>query len=333
MISVGFVLLAAQVHAALTVGDRVAPFNLPQVRGPEYSWSPGRVTVLTFCAFWCDTWKEQLPQVAAAERQLRVLPIDFATISVDGRWTEQGRKAAVGAILCDPGMTWTNTIGIDRVPYTVVIDSSGRVRWAVSGEVSAGTLVNEARRALRADRGGGTIYLTFDDFPAESANDELLDELRRLGVKATIFCICSKATRFPGPLRRAEADGNELEVHAWIHGEAHTDLSRCAQTLRHFGAAPTLFRPSGKQTIFTFAGRPILTPVVNPYDYTRPGGAELIRRITHQVVDGCVIQLHAGVSDTLAMLPDLVGNLRARGFHFRLLSTAPGLAAAPMPNG
>jgi len=315
--------LALQVHAAPTIGDRFEPFSLPTLEDSVYSWTPGRVTILTFCAFWCDTWKEQLPEVARAEQALGALPIDSATISVDGRWSDQGRKAAVGRMLCDNGMAWTRKLGIDRVPYTLVLDSSGTVRWAVSGEISANAIVNQVRRALKPAADGGTVYLTFDDFPAASGNDELLDVLRRLDIKATIFCICSKASRFDAVMKRAASEGNELEVHAWIHGEPKTDLARCDATLEQLGAHPSLFRPSGKETILTRTGDALPLKVVNPYDYARPSPAELIRRVTHQVAPGTVIQLHAGVTSTLEALPGLIENLRARGFKFDLMANSP----------
>ena len=322
-------LIALQVHAAPTVGDKMAPFTLPVGNGNAYSWLPGRVTVLTFCAFWCDTWKTQLPQVARAAEALRVLPVDFATISVDGRWTEQGRSAAVGANVSDPGMRWTNGIGIDRVPYTLVVDASGIIRWAVSGEVSASTIINQSRRALKEKPSGGQVYLTFDDFPAAIGNDELLDVLRQAGVKATIFCICSKADRYAPVMRRAAEEGNRLEIHAWVHSEAVTDLGKCASTLKQFGPAPDLFRPSGQESIFTLAHEKLKYKVLNPYDYTRPGSAELIRRVTHQVEDGTVIQLHAGVQDTIDALPALIKNLESRGYTLSLLGKAVDFKPKP----
>ncbi len=311
--------MALQVHAAPTVGDTVAPFSLAQAGGSRYSWSPGRVTVLTFCAFWCDTWKVQLPQVAKAAEALKSLPVDFATISVDGRWTERDRLASVGVNLSDPGMQWTGGIGIDRVPYTLVVDAGGTVRWAVSGEVSAKTVINQTRRAIKEPLSGGKVYLTFDDFPAATGNDELLDELRAENLKATFFCICSKAEKYAPIMRRAGEEGNRLEIHAWVHSEPSTDLARCSAELNKFGPPPVLFRPSGKETIFDLARRKLPYKSLNPYDYTRPGAAELVRRVTHQVENGIVIQLHAGVQDTLDALPDLIKNLRSRGFEFSLL--------------
>ncbi|MHB8636562.1 MAG: polysaccharide deacetylase family protein [Fimbriimonadaceae bacterium] len=316
-------LFAYQLHVAPTVGDRLAPFTLLSAKGGEFSWSPGRATIVSFCAFWCDTWKRQLPEVSKAATALRGLPVDFLTISVDGRWTEQGRNAAVGRNLSDPGMRWTNRIGIDRVPYTLIVDAGGIVRWAISGEVAAATITHEARHALRSKAHGGTVYLTFDDFPAAVENDDLLDVLRKANASATIFCICSKAARYAAVMRRAVDEGNRLEIHAWVHGEPVTDLTKCARTIEQFGPPPDFFRPSGKESIYNLDRSKLSFTVVNPYDYTRPGAAEIIRRVTHEAVDGAVIQLHAGVQDTIDALPAIIRNLRDRGYTLSLLTPPP----------
>jgi len=60
-------------------------------------------------------------------------------------------------------------------------------------------------------------------------------------------------------------------------------------------------------------------PVVAPYDQQRPGVAELTRRILFAIRPGAVIQLHAGVTDTRTILPDLIATLRRRGSTFALL--------------
>ena len=63
-----------------------------------------------------------------------------------------------------------------------------------------------------------TIALTFDDGP--NANTaEVLDELRRLGVKATFFIVGQQARRHPGLLARIAADGHLLANHSATHAQ------------------------------------------------------------------------------------------------------------------
>jgi peptidoglycan-N-acetylglucosamine deacetylase len=302
------------------LGDHIAPFTLGTREGQTYSWKPGRITVICFCAFWCDTWKDQLPRAGEAKKGLQGLPIDFLTVSVDGRWSERGQAAAVGANLSDQGNRWCSTIGIDRVPYTLLLDKSGVVRWASWGVLRSQDLMDEARSSLNGQAAVGAVYLTFDDFPGPRLNDELLDVLRAQNVPATFFCICSRLDASKDVVKRAVNEGHELEIHAWAHDESSTDLVRCRDELRRFGGDGTFFRPHGSEFVIdeeTHKRLPL--PVADPYDFKRPGPNELVRRISSQVRPGSIIQLHAGAQDTIAALPVLIAKLRQRGFSFAVL--------------
>src|SRR5438132_11810952 len=82
----GLLLLdGAGADAPVAPGQPLAAFTLPAYGGGSGGWKPGRAAVLSFCAFWCDTWKEQNQRLAAAEKALAGLPVDFYTVSVDGR--------------------------------------------------------------------------------------------------------------------------------------------------------------------------------------------------------------------------------------------------------
>jgi hypothetical protein len=120
--------------AALVPGDRIAPFALPAASGGVCSWQPGEVTVLSFCALWCDTWKEQRLRVDAVAAATRGLPVTFLTVSIDGRWPERWPRGASGShrVLLDTGRV-SGALGIRRVPYTVVTDARGNDRRVVAG--------------------------------------------------------------------------------------------------------------------------------------------------------------------------------------------------------
>ena len=310
--------------SAPAVGDRLAPFELLTLDGAPYRWTPGRTTVLSFCAFWCDTWKDQLPRVRESRRITNGLPVDYATVSVDGRWTERSKAAAAGAMLGDPGGAWTHATGIDRVPYTLVVAPSGRIEWATYGTVRTTALVDAVRRSVAGRQTeGGTIYLTFDDFPAERLSDELLDVLRAEGIQATFFCLGAKAEASKGLLQRAVREGHVLGIHSWAHDGDRPELTRCAAAIRAAsGQKPTLYRPPGSERVLTLAGEPLPLPVDDPYDYTRPGVDELARRVLAGARPGAVVQLHAGVEDTVRALPKILKSLRSRGYVFETLTAA-----------
>jgi peptidoglycan/xylan/chitin deacetylase (PgdA/CDA1 family) len=206
-------------------------------------------------------------------------------------------------------------MGIDRVPYTLVIAPDGTVRWSAYGTVRTQELVDRLREP--APPSGGTVYLTFDDFPARRGSHELLDALRAAGVSATFFCIGTNAVKMPDLLRRAKREGHSLQVHSWDHDSKNPDLKRCADAIQNLcGTRPTFYRPPGSELVLRIGGAPLSAPVADPYDFSRPGTAELTRRVLLKVRPGSVIQLHAGVDETVAALPKIVQNLRSRGFQF-----------------
>lgn len=311
-----------QTPRATEAGDKLAGFHLERTNGESYDWKPGRVTLITFCAFWCDTWKTHLARVAKTAEELGGLPVDYLAVSVDGRWTELESRAKYMNMLetlKDPGGAWSNGLGIDRVPYTFIVDTQGVVRWAGHGVQRSDEMAARIREALGPRSTGGEVYLTFDDFP-KPGSDALLDQLRALDVRATFFCVCERAMEEKGLLQRAVREGNALEIHAWIHDDRHVDIDKCAKALvGATGQAPTLIRRAGKEEIDRLNGEKVQAYAVDPYDFQRPGVKELLRRVLSNLRPGCVIQLHAGVSDTVAALPEIVAGIKRQGFTVGLL--------------
>ncbi|AIE87612.1 polysaccharide deacetylase family sporulation protein PdaB [Fimbriimonas ginsengisoli Gsoil 348] len=299
-------------------GDRWQAAKLLDQAGKAVEWRAGRVTVFSFCAYWCDTWKAQVPKLVEVKGALRGLPVDIRTVSIDGRWAEVARNNGGLPLWRDAGAAWSRHVGVDRVPTTVVVDRTGRVSFSSSGIVRRDDLLAAVRSALRGDEAsGGTVYLTFDDFPPANGGEELLDALRATGVKATLFCLGSRIEANVKLLRRALREGHSVQCHSWSHDASSPQLDRCHEAFRRaLGRDFRLYRAPGSEQIMGLGQPP---PVVDPYDYTRPGTSELLRRVLSAVRAGSEIQLHAGVRETVEALPTLVQRLRDRGFQFSSL--------------
>lgn len=318
---IGSVLLALLgVSGPPLPGTVIEPFSMPVAGGALQEWRPGAPTVITVCAFWCDTWKVQLPRIAEARDAFGPMGVQFATVSIDGRLSERA-PADARPVWEDRGSRWSESLEIRQVPFTLVLDSGGVVRWVSAGTLQRDTLFAGIRKALSpAAESGGAVYLAFDDFPGKRLNEELLDALRALEVPATLFCIGENAQVRPESVRRAAREGHSIQMHGWKHDAADPQIAKCATFLQRLaGTLPTLFRPPGSQQVLDSAGHSLGLPTVDPYDYRRPGKDEVIWRVLQQLRPGCVVQLHAGVQDTLDALPDLVKRVRARGYHFDTL--------------
>ena len=96
------------------------------------------------------------------------------------------------------------------------------------------------------------VALTFDDGPDPVSTPLILDELERLGWRATFFCLGSQVRRSPGLARELVERGHEIAVH----GDNHTshlvrpapwtvsDVRRATNTIeRVAGVTPRWFRP------------------------------------------------------------------------------------------
>jgi peptidoglycan/xylan/chitin deacetylase (PgdA/CDA1 family) len=302
-------------------GDILAPFETSEPDKGVFTWKQGRVTVICAFAYWCETWKTQRERLMATRRKMIGMPVDFLAVSVDGHWMEVDKKADWSRRLVDVGGHWSQSIGIDRVPYTLIVDESGTIRSATFGISRSDDLVRDVQDSLTPQAPtDNTIYLSFDDFPAKTGNAELLDALRLAEVKASLFIIGENSESNPAWVQRAASDGNHIEVHGWKHTAEGSQPERCKQWIeQRIGQSPKWVRGPGSSVIQDFAGHAFQTNDVDPYDFLRPGEPELLRRIMGNLKPGSTLHLHAGVPETVAILPTLVERGRALGFRFEPL--------------
>lgn len=297
---------------------RLESFEFPSAKGHARSWKAGRVTVLNVVALWCDTWKEQNRRVAASENICKGLPVDFYTVSLDGRWQE---VAGGGEdVLLDREGLVRRTFGIDRVPLLLVLDRTGALAWSQGGVVRSDDLAAAIHKVLAPQRSTEKIlYLAFDDFPAVSGNDDLMDVLRANSCPATFFCIGRNISERDGAVRRAAREGHSLGLHSWSHDAKKPDLERNRTALSALGIEATLYHAPGSRVVVDLAGAPLPNPVLDPSDYRRPGKEELLRRLGAKLAPGMIIQLHAGVRDTIEALPEFIAAARRAGYRFARL--------------
>jgi peptidoglycan/xylan/chitin deacetylase (PgdA/CDA1 family) len=96
------------------------------------------------------------------------------------------------------------------------------------------------------------VALTFDDGPDPYGTPWFLDELRRLGCRATFFVLGELLERYPELGARIVADGHEIAVHGWWHrnalltrpGRVAVEMGRTAKLVAEVtGARPDWYRP------------------------------------------------------------------------------------------
>jgi peptidoglycan/xylan/chitin deacetylase (PgdA/CDA1 family) len=182
---------------------------------------------------------------------------------------------------------------------------------------------------------GMVVALTFDDGPDPRWTPEVLQILKDENIKATFCTIGYLAQRHPD-LVKAEFDaGNTMCDHSMNHiltlpSRPHSQIVdqvlQAADVIRSItGENPLFYRPPGgnlNQDIIDVAhqrGLRVLKWGVDPKDYTKPPAPAILARIEAKVGPGSVILLHDGGGDrsqTVAMLRQLIDELKKRGFTF-----------------
>ena len=200
------------------------------------------------------------------------------------------------------------------------------------------------------------VALTFDDGPDRTWTPQILDILKQKNAPATFFIIGENAVANPALVRRMVDEGFEVGNHTYTHpniAELPKPIAKLElnATQRLFaaitGRSLTLFRPpylgdsdpttAGEVAPLELAqsmGYVTVGLKVDPDDWERPPADVIVSRVISQATDadpdvrGNIVLLHDAGGDrsqTVAALPKLIDELRARGFKLVLVSDLAGM--------
>ncbi len=201
------------------------------------------------------------------------------------------------------------------------------------------------------------VVLTFDDGPAAGATDKVLDALAEECVKATFFLIGRNAEALPGLVRREVAEGHTVAHHTFSHPAA--TMRRLSETAakddidKGFAADDkAAYGSAGSEPRVKFFRFPGFadTPALDAWLASRNIGifgadvwasdwlpmssktelALVLSRL--EQTKGGILLMHDIKAQTAAMLPDLLHELKQRGFHIVHIEPGddpPALRQAP----
>ena len=190
------------------------------------------------------------------------------------------------------------------------------------------------------------VALTFDDGPDLFITPQVLTVLRRENVKATFFLVGLRVHDYPGIVRRIAAEGHAIGNHTWDHRELpklgldalKSEANRTdAEIYRSVGIHPALIRPPygsvNGPVIETLAhmGYRVVDWNVDSSDWRGLGRLQVEQNVLSNVHNGSIILQHSGgasrkLNGTVEALPDIIRELRARGYQF---VTVPELLHLP----
>lgn len=187
------------------------------------------------------------------------------------------------------------------------------------------------RKLMRGNPKEMHLALTFDDGPHPNCTPALLKVLDALQVKATFFVVGEKAEQAPNLVKAEIAAGHSVGNHTYHHVNlcripdrlVAAEIEACGEVIQHLtGQQPTLFRPPGGDYDLLVGatanqlGYTMILWTDDPADYARPPDQVIMDRTLHTAHNGGIILLHDGVMQTVQVLPQIVHDLRARGFTF-----------------
>jgi cellulose synthase/poly-beta-1,6-N-acetylglucosamine synthase-like glycosyltransferase/peptidoglycan/xylan/chitin deacetylase (PgdA/CDA1 family) len=200
-----------------------------------------------------------------------------------------------------------------------------------------------------------TVALTFDDGPDPTWTPKILAVLRHYRVPGTFFLVGAHVASDPGLVREELRDGDEVGSHTYTHANLATagwredfELTLTQNALAGTAGIRTrlLRMPySSEPDALTAAdwraaeqagrdGYLVVLTSLDTTDWARPGVARIVAAATPRGRRGAIIMFHDGGGDraqTVAALPAIITQLRARGYRFTTVTGGLHLAAGDVP--
>jgi len=178
------------------------------------------------------------------------------------------------------------------------------------------------------------IALTFDDGPWPGQTDKILNVLKQEGVRATFFMQGGRVKNAPSLAKRVADEGHLVGNHTLGHkllpkqtpAETNRQIVAGAQAIRSAtGVRPVWFRPPygainarvWQQT--RSLNLKVALWTIDTRDWSRPGTAKIVSTAERGARSGSIILMHDGGvnrSQTIAALPTIIRDLKAKGFVF-----------------
>ena len=191
----------------------------------------------------------------------------------------------------------------------------------------------------QGDTNDKVVALTFDDGPSHKGTGPVIKILKEHGIRATFYLNGEHIETKPELLTQLINAGHEIGNHSYSHkrmvfmsySEVAKEVESTTSLIRDFGYTGEIhFRPPyGKNLVvlpYYLANNGITTVTwdVEPETFEpREDTPELIvKRAMEQVRPGSIILLHVmfGEGSTLKALPELITQLKHRGFSFATVS-------------
>jgi len=180
------------------------------------------------------------------------------------------------------------------------------------------------------------VALTFDDGPYPEYTEKLLDILENENVQATFFVIGRHVEKYPILTKLITEKKHELGGHTYTHKnithlenfDLFSELENTRKVIQKATGINTyLFRPPGgkfnQKTINFISGlgyKTILWDILPKDHEPSKTSKEISKFIIENTKPNDIILLHLGRKPTLEALPEIIWQLRLKGYRFVTIS-------------
>jgi peptidoglycan-N-acetylglucosamine deacetylase len=196
--------------------------------------------------------------------------------------------------------------------------------------------------------GEKAIALTFDDGPWPKITESILETLKKEKIKATFFVVGQPLESFPDLGKKILADGHVIANHTqhhWYHNMspqvAQKEIEDTSRIIKQLLNVETeYFRPPGgvmTNGLVAYAHskkQSVVMWSVDSYDShpRRPSPEAMIKTVVGEAKPGGIVLMHDGGGNhenTAKALPQMIAQLRAKGYKFVTVPELFALASAP----
>jgi peptidoglycan-N-acetylglucosamine deacetylase len=183
-----------------------------------------------------------------------------------------------------------------------------------------------------------SVALTFDDGPDAELTPKLLDVLKEQDVKASFFLLGNRIDSAPEVVKRAYSEGHLILSHTYSHPQldktSDEDIKKEMQQTEDkiyslIGKRPALMRPpfglvnQNVINIMKSMDYKVVAWSLDSLDWQSMNKDKIIERVMNNVNYNDVILTHmdGGKQPTLDAVPELIKQLKAKGYKFETLDT------------
>lgn len=197
---------------------------------------------------------------------------------------------------------------------------------------------SQENSALRMSRGRQLdvtrpmVALTYDDGPYPAVGNIIMDELAKVGGRATFFVVGNRVAGNQAELQRMIQEGHEIGNHSWDHqyfnklgaAEIQNQVARANEAIMAAcGTAPVLIRlPGGNitDTVRKNVNMPMIYWSIDTLDWKTKNAQKTIDTVLSQIQDGDIVLMHEIWRQTGTASQTLIPELVRRGYQLVTVS-------------